>query len=195
MIQTVEAVVDPNGHVRLLGELSVNEPRRALVTVLDEPALLADESELLSEPALSVDWSRPEEDAAWSHLQSDESCSFPSRSQTCRSQSHGPRSAMLMPVAATGCCGKSPAIRTAIPRHSLSAQPILRQADCKPRASPVEQNYSPPAPDSLPESSATSRQPRSNSCSRQSPRYWIPSDPPNQSSYPADDPRMYIPTP
>ena len=69
MIQTVEAVVDANGHVRLLGELRVDAPRRALVTVLDEPAAVPGETALLAEPALAADWSRPEEDAAWSHLQ------------------------------------------------------------------------------------------------------------------------------
>jgi hypothetical protein len=48
----------------------VDAPRRALVTVLDEPAaLLAAETALLDEPALAADWSRPEEDAAWSHPQ------------------------------------------------------------------------------------------------------------------------------
>ena len=69
MIQTVEAVVDANGHVRLLGEVHVDAPRRALVTVLDEPAAVPDEATMLAEAALAVDWSRPEEDEAWSHLQ------------------------------------------------------------------------------------------------------------------------------
>ena len=69
MIQTVEAVVDATGRVRLLGEVRVDAPRRALVTVLDEPAALPGESALLAEAALAADWSRPEEDAAWSHLQ------------------------------------------------------------------------------------------------------------------------------
>lgn len=69
MIQTVEAVVDENGHVRLLGVVRVDAPRRALVTVLDEPAAMPGEAALLAEPALAADWSRPEEDAAWSHLQ------------------------------------------------------------------------------------------------------------------------------
>ena len=62
MIQTVEAVVDEQGRVRLLGELHLAGPRRALVTVLEEPALLA-------EAALAADWNRPDEDAAWAHLQ------------------------------------------------------------------------------------------------------------------------------
>jgi hypothetical protein len=69
MIQTVEAVVDDAGRVRLLGEVHVTGPRRALVTVLDEPAAVPGEAALLAEAALAVDWNRPEEDAAWSHLQ------------------------------------------------------------------------------------------------------------------------------
>jgi hypothetical protein len=40
-----------------------------LVTVLEEPAAVPGEAALLAEAALAVDWSRPEEDAAWSHLQ------------------------------------------------------------------------------------------------------------------------------
>ncbi len=69
MIQTVEAVVDASGQVRLLGEVRVDAPRRALVTILDEPAAVPGEAALLAEPALAEDWSRPEEDAAWSYLQ------------------------------------------------------------------------------------------------------------------------------
>jgi len=69
MIQTVEAVIDSAGRVRLLGEVHIGGPRRALVTILDEPAAVPGESALLSQASLAVDWSRPEEDAAWSHLQ------------------------------------------------------------------------------------------------------------------------------
>ncbi len=69
MIQTVEAVVDSAGRVQLLGEVDIPGPRRALVTVLDEPAVAPGEAALLAEPALAVDWLRQEEDAAWSHLQ------------------------------------------------------------------------------------------------------------------------------
>jgi hypothetical protein len=68
MIQTVEAVVDASGRVRLLGDVRVGGPRRALVTVLDEPAAVPGEAALLAEPSLA-DWNRPEEDAAWAHLQ------------------------------------------------------------------------------------------------------------------------------
>ena len=69
MIKTVEAVVDGQGTVRLLQPLNLGASRRALVVILDEPGAIGDEMALLSEAALA-DWSRPEEDAAWSHLQS-----------------------------------------------------------------------------------------------------------------------------
>ncbi len=69
MIQTVEAIVDASGRVRLLGEVTVDAPRRALVTVLDEPAVAPGEAALLGESALAEDWSRSEEDEAWAHLQ------------------------------------------------------------------------------------------------------------------------------
>lgn len=69
MVQTVEAVVEAGGRVRLLGELRVTGgPRRALVTMLEEPPAVPGEAALLAEAALA-DWNRPEEDAAWSYLQ------------------------------------------------------------------------------------------------------------------------------
>lgn len=69
MIRTVEAVVEADGRVRLLEPLEVAGARRALLTILDEPAEeAAIFSALLSEGALA-DWNRPEEDEAWSHLQ------------------------------------------------------------------------------------------------------------------------------
>jgi len=71
MIQTVEAVVDEQGKVRLLEAVQLSVPRRALVTILDEgPPPFSDETALLSEAALAEDWDRSEEDMAWSHLQS-----------------------------------------------------------------------------------------------------------------------------
>ena len=69
MIQTVEAVVDAHGHVRLLEDVTISGPRPALVTILDEPAVIPHETALLSEAALAADWSRSEEDVAWAHLQ------------------------------------------------------------------------------------------------------------------------------
>ena len=70
MMKTIEAIVDENGRVRLLEEVRLPASRRALVTILEEGVVAdAGETALLSEPSLSADWSRPEEDAAWSHLQ------------------------------------------------------------------------------------------------------------------------------
>jgi len=70
MIKTVEAVIDEEGHVRLLESINLPAARRALVTILEEePAPSISETALLSEPALAEDWNKPEEDAAWSHLQ------------------------------------------------------------------------------------------------------------------------------
>lgn len=71
MIQTVEAVVDEHGQVRLLEEVKLPGARRALVTILEEsPGNEASETAWLSEQSLAEDWNRPEEDEAWSHLQS-----------------------------------------------------------------------------------------------------------------------------
>lgn len=70
MIRTVEAVIDEQGNVRLLEPVRLPTARRALVTILeDRPVAGVHESALLSEAALAEDWNRPEEDAAWSHLQ------------------------------------------------------------------------------------------------------------------------------
>lgn len=71
MIQTVEAVIDEQGVVRLLTPLHLRGPRRAFVTILEEARPeMPHEITLLAEAALADDWNRPEEDAAWSHLQS-----------------------------------------------------------------------------------------------------------------------------
>lgn len=69
MLRTIEAVIDENGNVRLLEAVQLPAGRRALVTVLDESGVRPDEAALLSERSLGVDWDRPEEDAAWAHLQ------------------------------------------------------------------------------------------------------------------------------
>ena len=65
---TVEAVIDEQGNVKILQPVPLQGARRALVIVLDEPALLIAETALLSEAALAEDWLRPEEDEAWSYL-------------------------------------------------------------------------------------------------------------------------------
>lgn len=69
MIRTVEAIVDERGAVRLLEPLHLDRRHRALVTILSDEPADAHETALLSEAALAGDWNRPEEDAAWSHLQ------------------------------------------------------------------------------------------------------------------------------
>jgi len=70
MIRTVEALIDENGNVRLLEPVHPRAACRALVTILEErPAEQVPESALLSEDALARDWTRPEEDEAWAHLQ------------------------------------------------------------------------------------------------------------------------------
>ena len=70
MIKTVEAVIDVKGRVRLLERVAVARSRRALVTILEEePGPDLNEITSLSENALAEDWNRPEEEAAWSHLQ------------------------------------------------------------------------------------------------------------------------------
>ena len=70
MLQTVEAVIDEQGQVRLLESVTLSAARRALVIILEEvPSTSTHELALLSEQALAEDWNRPEEDTAWSHLQ------------------------------------------------------------------------------------------------------------------------------
>ena len=67
MRRTIEAVIDRDGKLRLLEPMPPGASGRALVIIFDEPSV-SDESAILSEEALK-DWNRPEEDAAWSHLQ------------------------------------------------------------------------------------------------------------------------------
>ena len=72
MPTTIEAIIDKDGGVRLLEVIPMSGPRRALVVILDEePSSIPNEPTLLSEAALAEDWNRPEEDAAWSYLQSE----------------------------------------------------------------------------------------------------------------------------
>lgn len=69
MIQVIEAVIDKRGKLRLLEPVQLPALRRALVTILDEqPEPSTFETASMSEASLALDWSTPEEDAAWSHL-------------------------------------------------------------------------------------------------------------------------------
>ena len=69
MKQTIEAVIDASGRVRLLEPVTLTGQSRALVTILDdELSWPGNEPVFLSEPALE-DLNRTEEDEAWSRLQ------------------------------------------------------------------------------------------------------------------------------
>jgi len=70
MLKTVEAVIEADGTVRLLEPIQSDHPRRALLTILDEPVEESPHAlAVLSEAAFS-EWGNDEEDRAWSHLQS-----------------------------------------------------------------------------------------------------------------------------
>ena len=73
MLQTYEAVLQPNGSLQFLDlpASSALTPRRVLVTSTDEAGSLdtAMSGAALSESALGQDWLREEEHAAWAHLQ------------------------------------------------------------------------------------------------------------------------------
>ena len=66
---TIEAMIDEDGNVKILQPVPLQGARRALLVILDEPALIVAETALLSEAALAEDWMRPEEDEAWAYLQ------------------------------------------------------------------------------------------------------------------------------
>ncbi len=65
MFTTIEAEVDEKGQIRPKEPIVLTPGSRVLITILDPDGL---ETASLSEPALAADWQRPEEDAAWSHL-------------------------------------------------------------------------------------------------------------------------------
>ncbi len=67
MLKAVEARMENDGRIHLLEPLRLGHSRRAIVTIIEEPDV--SETALLSQQSLANDWERPEEDAAWSHLQ------------------------------------------------------------------------------------------------------------------------------
>ncbi|MFM1842492.1 MAG: hypothetical protein RLZZ490_1228 [Cyanobacteriota bacterium] len=70
MVQSVEAVIDAEGNVRLLEPIQLSGSKRAIVTIVEDlPMMSVPETALLSEVSLAEDWLRTEEDKAWSHLQ------------------------------------------------------------------------------------------------------------------------------
>ncbi|MCB2263216.1 MAG: hypothetical protein LGR52_09815 [Candidatus Thiosymbion ectosymbiont of Robbea hypermnestra] len=71
MVRTVEATIDEDGMVHLAEMLRVKSVQRALVIILEEDPLgFPNQESLLSEQSLAEDWDQPEEDQAWSYLQS-----------------------------------------------------------------------------------------------------------------------------
>lgn len=70
--EAFEARIDQTARIRFNELLQLPSVRRALVIALDfATGPLVNEAYLLSEAPLAVDWNRPEEDAAWAHLQSE----------------------------------------------------------------------------------------------------------------------------
>lgn len=63
MLTTIEAEVDEKANFRPKEPVTIPPGSRVLITVVE-----VEGTELLSEAALSADWERPEEEAAWSHL-------------------------------------------------------------------------------------------------------------------------------
>ena len=69
MLQTLEAIIDEKGTLRILESVKLPKLRRAIITILnEEPSEDTLNLALLSEAALAKDWLRPEEDEAWLHL-------------------------------------------------------------------------------------------------------------------------------
>ena len=70
MIQTIEATIDEDNHIKLSQPVHIKGVHRVLVTILDEaPDEISElDTALLSEQSLATDWERAEEEEAWSHL-------------------------------------------------------------------------------------------------------------------------------
>ena len=66
MVRAIEAVIDEQDNIQLLYPAKLRGKCRALVIVLEGEL---PDTALLSEAAVAEDWNRPDEDAAWEHLQ------------------------------------------------------------------------------------------------------------------------------
>lgn len=72
MYQAFDATIDQAGNVKVGEGVQLPASRRAIVIVLEDASgPVLNEGYLLSEASLARDWNRPEEDAAWAHLQSE----------------------------------------------------------------------------------------------------------------------------
>ncbi|MEB3260562.1 MAG: hypothetical protein VKP63_08050 [Cyanobacteriota bacterium] len=63
-----EAVVESDGRIRLNTPLHLERGLRILAAIPQIDLDTAVGEITLNEPALSVDWNKPEEDDAWAHL-------------------------------------------------------------------------------------------------------------------------------
>jgi hypothetical protein len=66
VLRTIEVTVEVDDTVHLHERVKLPAPRRAILTILDEP-MPVEETALLSKTALAEDWNHPEEDKAWAH--------------------------------------------------------------------------------------------------------------------------------
>ena len=64
-----EAVVEPDGRIRLSTSVHLEKGLKVLVAVPRNEKDSALSGIALSEPSLADDWLNPEEEAAWAHLQ------------------------------------------------------------------------------------------------------------------------------
>ena len=68
MEKLYEAVVEPDGRIRLDTPVQREKGLRVLVTIPQTDLETAISEIALSEPSLSADWNNPDEDEAWAHL-------------------------------------------------------------------------------------------------------------------------------
>ncbi len=69
MEKLYEAVVESDGRTRLDTPVQLEKGLRVLVAIPQTDLDTTESGIALSEPALAVDWNKPEEDDAWAHLQ------------------------------------------------------------------------------------------------------------------------------
>jgi len=64
-----DAIVEPDGRIRLKTSIHLEKDLRDVVAVTTQDVDSAASGIALSEPNLLADWLSPEEDEAWAHLQ------------------------------------------------------------------------------------------------------------------------------
>jgi len=69
MEKLYEAIVESDGRIRLNTPVHLEKGLRVLVAIPQADLDTAVSGIALSEPALAVDWNKPEEADAWAHLQ------------------------------------------------------------------------------------------------------------------------------